>query len=431
MNAYFYTLGCKVNQYETQAMRDILSARGFQTDEWVCGQNENVDILIINSCTVTAESDRKLRQLLNRARREHPTAVIAVTGCMPQAFPKEATALQNADIILGNAARRQIYNYIEQFLRLRQRIVDIPSHDKVYEECPISSFEEHTRAFVKIEDGCNRFCSYCIIPYARGRVRSRTPADIEAEVTALAQKGYKEIVLVGINLTAYGQDCNLNIADAVETVCRIDGIERVRLGSIEPDHLTPPILDRLAAQKKLCPQFHLALQSGCNATLKRMRRQYTVEEYATICTDLRARFPRCAITTDFMVGFPGETDEEFAQSLNFVKKSELTRVHIFSYSRRPGTPSAKAPDQVPNKVKTERSKVAQAVCQDLQQQFAQSLVNTTQEVLLETEQSDGTVFGYTPTYIGVYVKTNATIGSIISTHIICAENGECYAEEIN
>ncbi len=430
MNAYFYTLGCKVNQYETQAMRDILSAHGFQTDEWVCGQSENVDIIIINSCTVTAESDRKLRQLLNRARREHPTAVIAVTGCMPQAFPKEATALQNADIVLGNADRRQIYDYIEQFLCSRQRIVDIPAHDKLYEECPISSFEEHTRAFVKIEDGCNRFCSYCIIPYARGRVRSRTPSDIEVEVTALAQNGYKEIVLVGINLTAYGQDCNLNIADAVETVCRVDGIERVRLGSIEPDHLTPSILDRLAAQKKLCPQFHLALQSGCNTTLKRMRRQYTAEEYATICADLRARFPHCAITTDFMVGFPGETDEEFAQSLDFVKKAKLTRVHIFSYSRRPGTPAAKAADQVPNKVKTERSKAAQAVCKDLQQQFAQSLVNTTQEVLMETPQPDGTVFGYTPTYIGVYVKTNAAVGTIVFAHITKAKNGECYADEI-
>ncbi len=430
MNACFYTLGCKVNQYETQAMRDILSAHGFQTDESVCGHSENVDIIIINSCTVTAESDRKLRQLLNRARREHPTAVIAVTGCMPQAFPEEATALQNADIVLGNAARRQIYNYIERFLRSRQRIIDIPAHDKAYEECPISSFEEHTRAFVKIEDGCNRFCSYCIIPYARGRVRSRTPSDIETEVTALAEKGYKEIVLVGINLTAYGQDCNLNIADAVETVCHVDGIERVRLGSIEPDHLTPSILDRLAAQKKLCPQFHLALQSGCNATLKRMRRQYTTEEYAAICANLRARFPHCAITTDFMVGFPGETDEEFTQSLDFVKKAELTRVHIFSYSRRPGTPAAKAADQIPNKVKAERSKTAQAVCKDLQQQFAQCLVNTTQEVLLETQQSDGSVFGYTPTYIGVYVKTNAAVGTIISAYINKAENGECYADEI-
>lgn len=430
MKALFFTLGCKVNQYETEAMRKLLENRGFQTEDWIFGQNENADCIIINSCTVTAEADRKLRQLVNRARREHPAAIVIVTGCMPQAFPEDAAALDGADIILGNAARRQLPAHIERFIASHQRIIEITPHSKEFEECPIETFEEHTRAFVKIEDGCNRFCSYCIIPYARGRVRSRSLDDLADEVTRLAQNGYKEIVLVGINLTAFGQDTGHTIADAVETVCGIDGIERVRLGSIEPDHLTPAILDRLAAQSKLCPQFHLALQSGCNATLKRMRRHYTAEEYAALCDDLRARFNGCAITTDFMVGFPGETDEEFAQSLGFVQKMQLARVHIFAYSRRPGTPAANAPDQVINRVKSARSKQASDACKDLQQQFAASKIGTDTTVLLETATQDGCTYGYTPEYVGVFVKTDKAPGNIVAVRITDAKDGECYAEEI-
>ena len=230
-----------------------------------------------------------------------------------------------------------------------------------FEKLELADYEGRTRAFLKIEDGCNRFCSYCIIPYARGRVRSKALADLKSEAQALAERGFREIVLVGINLTAFGQDTGLCIADAVEAVCAVDGIARVRLGSIEPDHLTPAILARLAAQRKLCPQFHLALQSGCDATLKRMNRHYTTAEYAALCDDLRAAFPQCAVTTDFMVGFPGETDEEFAASLAFVEKIGFSRVHIFAYSRRAGTPAAKAPAQVTNKVKAARSRQAAQV----------------------------------------------------------------------
>lgn len=425
----FYTLGCKVNQYETEAMRRYMEEAGFQTNEWIPGMTDKTDIVVLNSCTVTAESDRKLRQLMRRCRREQPDAVIVLTGCMPQAFPTEAEHLSNADIILGNAARKLLPQYIEQYLISHQRIVDVFPHDATFEETPIQTFDGHTRAFVKIEDGCNRFCSYCIIPYARGRVRSRSLSDLEKEVTTLAKHGYKEIVLVGINLTAYGQDNGLTIADAIDTVCAVDGIERVRLGSIEPDYLTPKILDRMAVHKKLCPQFHLALQSGCDATLKRMRRHYTTNEYATICADLRKRFPGCAITTDFMVGFPGETEEEFTSSLQFVKEIAFSKVHIFAYSRRPGTPAAKAPEQVPNRVKSARSKQAATVCNGLQQQYAISFLNTTQEVLLETPLADGEIYGYTPHYIGVRVKTNKKAGEIISVRITHAENGECVGEE--
>ena len=430
MKASFYTLGCKVNQYETEAMRRLLENRGFKTTEWFPGHMVESDCIVINSCTVTAEADRKLRQLLNRARREHPHAIIAVTGCMPQAFPEDAAQLEAADIILGNAARQLLPKHIEQYCISHQRIIDVTPHDKVFEETPIETFQEHTRAFVKIEDGCNRFCTYCIIPYARGRVRSRSLEDLKQEVTKLAENGYKEIVLVGINLTAYGQDCGMDISHAVETVCAVKGIARVRLGSIEPDHLAPAILDRLAAQKKLCPQFHLALQSGCDATLKRMRRQYTCAEYAALCVDLRSRFPGCAITTDFMVGFPGETDDEFAQSLSFVQQMQLARVHIFAYSRRPGTPAAKSPLQITNHIKAARSKQAGEACRHLQQQFAASKIGSETTVLLETSGNDGTIYGYTPEYVGVHVKTTAAPGEIVRVLITDAKEGECFGTEI-
>lgn len=426
MKAAFYTLGCKVNQYETEAMRRMMEENGFQTAAWDTG----ADVMVINSCTVTGESDRKLRQLLRRCRREHPLAVIVLTGCMPQAFPDEATTFVDADIVLGNAARRTLPSYIARFFTNHQRIVDVAPHDAAFEETPICSFDEHTRAFVKIEDGCNRFCSYCIIPYARGRVRSRSLESLRDEVTVLSKNGYKEIVLVGINLTAFGQDTGYTIADAVDTVCAVDGIERVRLGSIEPDHITDAIVARFAKQPKLCPQFHLALQSGCDATLKRMRRHYTTDEYAAVCACLRAYFPHCAITTDFMVGFPGETEEEFAASIGFVEKMQLARVHIFAYSPRPGTPAAKAPDQVLNRVKSARSKQAAAVCGDLQQQFAASKIGDVTEILLETTVKDGTMFGYTPEYVGVYVKTERSAGEIIRARITDAKNGECFADEI-
>ncbi len=428
MKIAFYTLGCKVNQYETEAMRRLAEQSGFSTVEWAA--DAAVDVLVINSCTVTGESDRKLRQLLHRSRREHPEAVIVLTGCMPQAFPADAAALTDADVILGNAARRDLPAYIARFFATHQRIVEVTPHNNTFEETPICTFEEHTRAFVKIEDGCNRFCSYCIIPYARGRVRSRSLQSLHDEVTALAENSYKEVVLVGINLTAFGQDTGYTIADAVDTVCAVDGIERVRLGSIEPDHITEEIIARLAAQPKLCPQFHLALQSGCNATLKRMRRQYTREEYAAVCHALRKNFPGCAITTDFMVGFPGETEEEFADSLAFVEQMQLARVHIFAYSPRPGTPAAKAPGQVLNRVKSARSKQAAAVCKDRQQQFAASKIGADTTVLLETAMKDGTMFGYTPEYVGVFVKTDSPAGTIIRVRITDAENGECYGKQI-
>lgn len=425
----FHTLGCKVNQYETQAMRKQMESAGYETAEFIPDETA-ADVLVINSCTVTGESDRKLRQFLRRCRRSLPNAVIVLCGCMPQAYPDTAFASPEVDIVLGNAVRNDLLPKLEQYLVEKQRICCVPPHSSVYEPLDIDDFQGRTRAFVKIQDGCNRFCSYCIIPYARGRVRSRQPADITAELTRLAAKGYKEVVLVGINLTAYGQDCGLNIADAVDAACAVNGLERVRLGSLEPDFITDEVIARLKAQPKLCPQFHLALQSGCDATLKRMNRHYTTAEYADLCNRLRHHFPDCAVTTDVMVGFPGETQDEFEESLRFVDSVAFARAHIFAYSRRPGTNADRLPNQVDNSEKARRSKQMQVVCNKSAAMYASRYVGQTVSVLLETPYPNGCVDGHTDTYLTVMVKTDKPEGTLLPVKIVECKGDTLYGEEI-
>ena len=426
MNAYFYTLGCKVNQYETQAMRRQLEEEGFVTAEFTPGQPDiGGAVLVINSCTVTGESDRKLRQLLRRCRREHPQSVLVLTGCMPQAFPEVAEEFEEPDIVLGNAKRNELFAKLQQFFTCRTRIVDIIPHGTKFEKLSIREFQGRTRAFLKIEDGCNRFCSYCIIPYARGRVRSKPIDELEQEVRELAEQGYIEVVLVGINLTAYGQDLGLSVCDAVERVCAVDGIRRVRLGSIEPDHLTDEVIDRLAACDKLCPQFHLALQSGCDATLRRMNRHYTTAEYRALCDKLRSRFPNAALTTDIMVGFPGETETEFEESLNFAKEIAFSRIHCFAYSKRAGTPAARAAGQVPNAEKARRNRLMIAMGEGCAVAYAQGLVGKTVEVLPETVRKDGRMEGYTDTYVPVVISGGEE-GVMCRVRINSQQNGICY-----
>lgn len=432
MKILFHTLGCKVNQYETQAMMAMLADAGDTVGEFSPGDEDaaTADALVINSCTVTAESDRKLRQLVRRCRRDNPTALLVVTGCMPQAFPEDGAALADADIVMGNADRHAVVDRIHSYSADSDRLVDIAAHTAVYEPLSIEQFAGRTRAFVKIEDGCNRFCSYCIIPYARGRVRSRTPEDLTRELTALSSAGYKEVVLVGINLTAYGQDLGLSICDAVDAACSVEGIERVRLGSIEPDHLIPDVIQRLSAQKKLCPQFHLSLQSGCDATLKRMNRHYTSAEYAAVCDELRKAFPGCSLTTDVMVGFPGEDEAEFEESLAFVQKIGFFKAHVFAYSRRPGTPAAKAPDQVPQKVKVARSRRMIEVGDKERDRQLAAMMGSEVEVLLETRNTDGLIEGYTPTYLPVFCHTDKLPGDTVICRLTSHKDGACYGEEV-
>jgi threonylcarbamoyladenosine tRNA methylthiotransferase MtaB len=407
MKISFYTFGCKVNQYESQALSESLLSKGFD----ILPDNSLLaDIFIINSCTVTAESDRKTRQILRRIRNNNPDAVIILTGCFSQAYPKTASSFLEADIINGSKNRTQIPDLIEEFIKNKKRISSVENHTfgDCFEEAHINSFFERTRAFVKIEDGCNRRCSYCIIPTARGFVRSKPLEKIEKEVNTLADNGFIEIVLVGINLSAYGQDIRENLYDAVETVAKIKSIKRIRLGSLEPDLMTDEVIERLSRIDKLCPHFHLSLQSGCDETLKRMNRKYNTFEYSSVVSKLRNIFKECSITTDIMVGFPGETDEDFNSSLEFCKKICFTQVHIFPYSKRPNTPAAQYPMQVTKAIKTKRVHIMQNEMNKCRELFFSNLITTEVNVLFEKGKpsENGNVYeGFTENYIPVSVNS--------------------------
>lgn len=430
MKVRFLTLGCKVNQYETEAMLEMLQSQGFAA----ALDGKQADVLVVNSCTVTAQSDQKARQSLRRLKRQNPDAVTVLTGCWPQAFPGEAAKLEEADIILGNARRGELGDKILEYLSTKQRIVDVAPHKKgeAFEPMRVQGLRGHTRAFLKIEDGCERYCAYCIIPYARGRVRSKPLADLRSEVEGLAGKGYKEVVLTGINLPAYGQELGLSLCDAVEAACGIEGIERVRLGSLEPERLTPDVIARMRAQEKLCPQFHLSLQSGCDATLRRMHRHYNGAEYAKIVDDLRKVFPNCAITTDVMVGFPGETEEEFRESLAFCRSIGFAKVHVFAYSRRPGTVADRAPDQVPNAEKERRSHILAEAMEESRLGFMRAQAGRTEGVLFEREISPGVWEGLTANYTPVRVECSRELsGEILSVRITGAEDGYCVGDMLD
>lgn len=423
MKVRLYTLGCKVNQYESEAMAEMLAKIGIDRAE----KGEPADIVIVNSCTVTAQSDHKVRQTLHRAKKDNPDSVAVLTGCMVQAFPEESEGLSDADIVLGNRSRAKLVDYIMEFMSTKHRIIDVASHengDKFESMSVEKSFSERTRAFIKIEDGCNRFCSYCIIPYARGRVRSKPMNELKAEIEKLAENGYREVVLTGINLSCYGQEFGLTLSDAVETACAVNGIDRVRLGSLEPESLPPEVIARLAAQKKLCPQFHLSLQSGSDGTLKRMNRHYTADEYRTIVKNLRAAFTNASITTDIMVGFAGETEEEFTESLEFAKEIGFAKVHVFAYSRRPGTKAYDAPDQISQRLKEERSHKMIEATLKTQNDFFNSQLGLTEAVLFERKQKDGLYEGYTMNYTPVRVKSEQKLQGKIVNVVLKENKGE-------
>lgn len=425
MNILFHTLGCKVNQYETEAMREALLNWGHTNDK-----NLSVDAVIINSCTVTAESDRKTRQLVRRMRRENPGAIIALTGCMVQAFPDEAKKLTEADIVIGNRDVTKIVNAINSYDNKRVFEIDEHQNGDSYNTIGLSKFNERTRAFMKIQDGCDRFCTYCIIPFARGRIRSRAVSDIKAEAQRLAANGYSEIVLVGINLTSYGKGEDYNICDAVDAVCEINGIKRVRLGSLEPDHITDEMLNRFKIQPKFCPQFHLSLQSGCDATLKRMNRHYDSAFYEDLVNRIRNTFTDAAITTDIMVGFAGETDDEFNQSLNFAQKIGFARAHIFAYSRRSGTVAAGLKNQVSNTEKQLRSHQMAEITKQTEIEFLKSQIGNVYPVLFENQQN-GVAEGYTPNYTRVIIDTEkALTGQIYDVLIKSVQDDYCIGELI-
>lgn len=415
MKAAFITLGCKVNQYETNAMRESLLSHGYE----IVSSKEEADVYVVNSCTVTAESSRKSRQALRKIKHEHPNAVSVLTGCYSQAYKDELEALTEADIILGNKTNGELFHKIGEFRESGQRIIFVEAHkkDDTYSGTDTAEFEGHTRAFIKIQDGCNRYCTYCIIPKSRGFSRSRPLEDIYRELKQIAANGYKEVVYVGINLSAYGLDTGYTIADALELAEKTDGIERVRLGSLEPDHLTDEVIERLREFKKFCPQFHLSLQSGCDRTLKRMNRHYTTAEYSELVNKLKAAFPGLSLTTDIICGFPGETREDFEETVHYAKKTGFMKVHVFPFSPREGTPAAKMDNQIPKAEKTRRCAELQTACDSVRAAFLASLVGTTQSVLFETPKN-GFQRGYTENYIPVKVKSETNLSGQILTILV-------------
>lgn len=399
MKAAIFTLGCKVNQYEAQEMASSLKELGISITQ----TKNDADIYIVNSCTVTAESSRKTRQAVRKFRNNHPSSIIILTGCFPQAFPDEAAEFIEADIILGNHTNIELRDTLRNYLTDKKRIVNIKPHKRndCYQGKEIDTFEGHTRAFIKIQDGCNRYCSYCIIPKARGFSRSRPLNDIKDEIIRLAEAGYKEIVFVGINLSAYGLDNNTSICDALEIAENTDGIERFRLGSLEPDHITDEVIDRLSRMSKFCPQFHLSLQSGCDRILKKMNRHYTAEEYFSLCCRLKDTFDDISLTTDIIVGFPGETDEDFSETLTFAKKCGFMKVHVFPFSAREGTVAYNYTDKILNSTKEHRCRTLQNECDKIRKDFLLSYKEKTVDVLFETPKGN-IQQGYTANYTPVF-----------------------------
>ncbi len=422
MKAAFYTLGCKVNQYESQAMAQSLEKQGFI----ITDHSEKADVYVINSCTVTAESDRKTRQAVRRFKKQHPDSIVILTGCMPQAFPEVSCELGEADIVIGNKSNHLLHDYIMQYINGSGRIFAVEQHKsgEAFKGCTISSFRERTRSSVKIEDGCNRFCSYCIIPYARGRVRSKPLDELKEEIASLAKNGFSEIVLVGINLSAYGTDIGSSIVEAVRLAASFDGIKRVRLGSLEPDHITDEVIAGLSEIPEFCPQFHISLQSGCDSTLKRMNRHYNSAEYYELCEKLRSSFDGTTITTDVMVGFPGETEEDFISSLEFVKKVGFEKVHVFPYSIRPGTPAAKMANQVEKCEKERRAAIMSDAAEEIRQNFLKNQIGMVLEVLIE-EYHGGFAQGYTANYTPVKIACDDDIHGIIKTEITAVDGDFC------
>ena len=402
--AAFHNLGCKVNSYETEAMQQLLEDAGYE----IVPFREGADVYIINTCSVTNVADRKSRQMLHRAKKMNPSAAVVAVGCYVQAAGAELKKDEAVDLIVGNNQKKDLVQILDDYFADHENsgeILDI-GHSQEYEELHIRRIADHTRAFIKVQDGCNQFCSYCIIPYTRGRVRSRRPEDIEHEVRWIAEAGYKEIVLTGIHLSSYGVDFKdeqqENLLTLIKRLDQIPGIERLRLGSLEPRIVTREFAKELARLRTICPHFHLSLQSGCDATLKRMNRRYNAAEYQACCEILREEFDNPAITTDVIVGFPGETEEEFAETERFLKAIHFYEMHIFKYSRRAGTRAADMPDQVPEGTKSVRSDILLALEKQQSLEYRGRFLGTEEEILLEEPiEIGGTKYmmGHTRQYV--------------------------------
>ena len=431
--AALHNLGCKVNAYETESMQQLLEQAGYE----IVPFEETADVYVVNTCSVTNIADRKSRQMLHRARKKNPDSVVVAAGCYVQTAQEQAKE-ESIDILIGNNKKHELPELLEQFFIDRERqkqketaeehmedlklvaVSDI-AEDSDYESMFLSRTAEHTRAFIKVQDGCNQFCSYCIIPYARGRVRSRNVEDVVREVRQLADNGYQEVVLTGIHLSSYGADLGTDLITLIEKVHDLSGIIRIRLGSLEPKIVTEEFASRLAVLPKICPHFHLSLQSGCDAVLKRMNRKYTCEEYEKSCGILRRYFEHPAVTTDVIVGFPGETEAEFQETRMFLKKIGFFEIHIFKYSLRKGTRAADMNHQVPEPVKNNRSETLFADLAPMNQAFLDWYLGREAEVLLEEKVSFGGMeyfLGHTKEYVKIAVPVSEKSGESLINRVV-------------
>ncbi len=409
----FTTLGCKVNFYDSEAMAELFAEKGYE----IVNFDEFADIYVINTCTVTNFGDKKSRQMIRRARRKNKNSIIVATGCYAQVSPEIVANIEGINIVIGTKNRSKVVEIVENYKAetgVLNAVSDIKG-EKEFERLKVSKLKNRTRAYIKIQEGCNRYCSYCIIPYARGPVRSRRPDDIMEEVTTLAKNGFKEIVLTGIHVASYGIDSgNITLADIIEKVHEVDGIERIRFSSMEPRAVSHEFIERMAKLPKVCEHYHLSLQSGSDTTLKNMNRKYTSEEYAAACKRLRKTFPDVAITTDIIVGFPTETEENFKESYDFAKKVKLSKIHVFPYSPKDGTPAAKIRPQVAPEVKNERSHKMLELSTELNREFMSAYINKPMEVLFE-RLDNGYYEGHTRNYIKVLCKSNVDLTNQLVT----------------
>ena len=434
--AALHNLGCKVNAYETEAMQQMLEAAGYE----IVPFTEAADVYVINTCSVTNMADRKSRQMLHRAKKMNPEAVVVAAGCYVQTKENEAADDDAIDIMIGNNKKHELVTRLDEFFRDHglghgkiDAVLDINDNQQEFEELYLDQPSEHTRAFIKVQDGCNQFCSYCIIPYARGRVRSRKMDSVLEEVRRLAENGYKEVVLTGIHLSSYGIESGDSLLALIQEIHKVEGIQRIRLGSLEPKVVTEEFASELSRLEKICPHFHLSLQSGCDATLQRMNRKYTAEEYENGCRILRKYFEHPAITTDVIVGFPGETEEEFASTKAFLEKIHFYEMHIFKYSKRQGTRAAVMKDQIPENKKTERSNQLIALGEEMSREFRSYYLGREEEVLFEEEACiDGETYyvGYTKEYVKAAKKSDVPLDNQLVRGILTkALNSEVYFME--
>lgn len=430
--AALHNLGCKVNAYETEAMQQMLEAAGYE----IVSFGETADVYVINTCSVTNMADRKSRQMLHRAKKMNPEAVVVAAGCYVQTKEQEAVVDEAIDIIIGNNRKHELVSKLDEFFRDHGKIdavLDINDKEQIFEELYLDKPSEHTRAFIKVQDGCNQFCSYCIIPYARGRVRSRNMESVLEEVNRLAENGYQEVVLTGIHLSSYGIETGESLLHLIQEIHKVDGIKRIRLGSLEPKVVTVEFAEELSKLEKICPHFHLSLQSGCDATLQRMNRKYTAEEYKTGCDILRKYFEHPAITTDVIVGFPGETEEEFATTKAFLEDIHFYEMHIFQYSKRQGTRAAVMKDQVPENLKKVRSAELIELGEKMSLEFRKYYLGKENEVLFEeSAEIDGKQYyiGYTKEYVKVAKVSDEPLDNqIVNGTLTKMLNDEIYLME--